>query len=153
MGRNECKKHTDLNDSKEQYVAINTKIDIIKVNNELILALEDIIEYLGNACGTWGNSGDSLAPLRSKYFDKDCIKLKVIKIKTQYMRLLQTLKEYMICDNNIKANIERLYGLGNYYIDEILGQWMIRNDTKKAIEDAHDMCYRLRKLNKKLNIL
>ena len=151
--RNEYENRTEMGSLKEQDISIIAEAVILQTSNELIIALEDIIEYLGNAHGTWGNSRGSFKPSRSKYFEADSIKLKVIHIKILYVKILQTLKDYIVCDNDTKEGIEHFQRLGYHYIDEILSHWMIRNDTKKAIEDAHDMCYKLRKLNRKLELL
>jgi hypothetical protein len=129
----------------ENEIGKNINSAIIEMISLLILEVEDLIQLINNIYGIWGTTAVS----RNKNTNMEDIKNKTAKIREQYKGLILKLGNKNIIAMN-EDSINYFTNMGDFYIDDILSEWMIKADQSKAIDDAHNLCYKLRELIRNL---
>jgi hypothetical protein len=122
------------------------------IGNSLILILEEIIQLLGCAGGTWGIYTGSSPQSKNKESYTDEIRKKANRTKELFRDFQHHLKQYNQYDiNDLKLGIDAFLNLGDYHMDALVSEWILGDNIDKAIDDAHNMCSKIRELLRKIN--
>ena len=125
---------------------------LVLTGSNLILALEDMMEFLR----TSNDSRDSFIRSNSKGNTKSIsineARDKTVKVKALFNDFQTTISTVKASGTSgLDLELNNFQSFGESSLDEILTGWIIRTDVDKAIDNVHNICYRVREIMRKID--
>jgi hypothetical protein len=126
----------------EEGLALRLELDInmMEFGNKIVLELEDLIHHAASTLGSWG----TISLGRNKSSHEQHIRTKCLSLREDYKDFQAQIRSLEIYNLNKDNDIFRV--IDNYSVDELITDFIVGKNINKIIDNAHDICYKLRKL-------
>jgi hypothetical protein len=118
----------------------------LQTGNELILALEDIVFRYASASKDWRANDTSKMAGLEKECTSDYMLIRIRDLFNMFQNDAKGIFKEIILKDSTSINMELLYFINKYYIEDLVDEIRKNTDKEKVIEEVYDVCHKVRKI-------